>query len=243
VKVKSSIPSYIVFGLLLGLVQCSETAMRSAIYEPDLGEEAPAGPSEIPQGTRTRTSNRAERDGENNERRTRGEGETVPVNGVETESESDSNSFGVYGSLSEMRLTLTEKELLLGVLWPQASVNDVEISSIRMDLRTTEVVEELSERHLEGYLMFKAGGLRTRHLSNEEPVIFAAAGDIDIMLAQFRIEEGLLLDVEMKRVRSRTPEEADANPWEGRMTLIKKDGTRKEVGRLKGIVGLKEQEQ
>lgn len=236
-KTKSSIPSYIVFGLLLGLVQCSETAMRSAIYEPDLGEEAPAGPNQYPQGTRTRTSNRAERDGEQTNRRT---DETAPVNAGETETDADSSS--TYGSLSEMRLTLTKRDLLVGVLWPSSSGRDIDITSIRMDLRTTEVVEELSERHLEGYLLFKADGHRTRHLTNEGPVIFAAAGDIDIMLAQFRIEEGLLVDVEMKRTRSRTVEEADANPWEGRVTLIK-DGTRKEVGRLKGLVGLKEQEQ
>jgi hypothetical protein len=234
-KSRSVIPPYIVFGLLLGLVQCSETAMRSALYEPELSNDTPIGPTkattEQTQGNTTprrsvdRTIHGSQKEGD--------ETEGSPATGRKA---STSESFG---SLSEMKLTLTDKETFASTLWPETRASKVEIESIRMDLRTTEVLDELSERHLEGYLVVKALGLKTRQLRNEGPVIFAAAGATDIMQAQFRITQDLRLVVDMTRARSRTPEEADQNLWEGSVTLLKGEN-RVKVGTLKGIVTLRE---
>lgn len=225
-KSRSPIPSYIVFGLLLGLVQCSETAMRSALYEPDLSNDTPIGPT---QSSTEKT--------QSNTTSTRSVDRTI--HGSQKSVDETKGSSERFGSLSEMELTLTDKESFVGTLWPEARATKIEIESIRMDLRTTEVLDELSERHLEGYLVVKALGLKTRQLSNEGPVIFAAAGATDIMQAQFRITSELRMVVDMTRARSRTPEEADQNLWEGSVTLLKGE-TRLKVGTLKGLVTLRE---
>jgi hypothetical protein len=235
-KSKSVIPSYIVFGLLLGLVQCSETAMRSALYEPDLGNDTPIGPTKASPEKTQSTTTTARR---SVDRTIHGSQKPVDETEGSPSTSAKTSTSQAYGSLSEMELTLTDKENFVGTLWPEASSSKIEIESIRMDLRTTEVLDELSERHLEGYLIVKALGLKTRQLSNQGPVIFAAAGATDIMQAEFRITTELKLVVDMTRARSRTPEEADQNLWEGTVTLLKGE-RRMKVGTLKGLVTLRE---
>jgi hypothetical protein len=235
-KSRSVIPPYIVFGLLLGLVQCSETAMRSALYEPDLGNDTPIGPTKASTEKTQRTTSTAQR---SIDRTIHGSQKPVDETEGSPSTSTKTKTSQAYGSLSEMELTLTDKENFMGTLWPENTSSKVEIESIRMDLQTTEVLDELSERHLEGYLVVKALGLKTRQLSNQGPVIFAAAGATDIMQAEFRITTELKLVVDMTRARSRTPEEADQNLWEGSVTLLKGE-SRVKVGKLKGLVTLRE---
>ncbi|MEO5667878.1 MAG: hypothetical protein ABIR96_07465 [Bdellovibrionota bacterium] len=233
-KSKSLIPSYIVFGLLLGLVQCSENAMRSALYEPEAGTtgNTPAGPVASTQASQSGTSGSSS--GHTLAEGPFGRGGPTG-GGIPSAAVGDSESSADPDSA--MTLTLTNKESLIESLWPEARSRDVRIDSVRMDLKTLKVVEELSERHLTGYLVIKSAGQKTRHLANEGSVVFAAAGETDIMQAQFRISNDLFVVIDMTRVRSRTPEEADQNPWEGSVSLLKGE-KRSPVGKMKGIVTL-----
>jgi len=229
-KSKSLIPSYIVFGLLLGLVQCSETAMRSALYEPDLGGEAPAGP-DVSMQEQSNTGRPVERN------LPEGESEDSPAVSDDVPDAGSTSDTTTTPSKRSMRVEFSNKDSFVGTLWPEASSADIQIKRIRMDLKTLKIEESLGERHLTGYLVVEARDLKTRHLPNEGSVIFAAAGATDIMQAQFRISPDLFVVVDMSRAASRSPKEADLNPWEGSLSLLM-NGKRHPIGKMSGIVTL-----
>jgi hypothetical protein len=260
---KRRIPTTIVFGLLMGLVQCSDSAMRSAIYEPDYvynqeETQVPVGPTtkSVPIGT----SSTAERGPGFGNRR---QGDDEKAQGSQAPGSAFTGRFGGGSSTgdttttrpgrghrrgeeaeldeeapTEMKLTVSNKADFMKALWPEASPKQkLDLESVRIELKTLEVHETLGERHLSGYFVIYAKGLKPRYLSNNGAVIFSNGGNVDVMSAEFRLGGGASFVVDMTRTASRTVEEADTNAWSGTLTLVKKD-KRTEIAEMTGIVNL-----
>jgi hypothetical protein len=210
---------------LLGLGACSETAMRSALYEPDYEDKPPATLDSQPQKS--------------------GEGIVTGTPSTPADFEPSTDlSLGLGekpNSLSSSpRPRLPSNPTQLGMLSQVLSEKlmtqpKAELDSLSLELKTLRIREDLAEVHLEGYLVLRSQGPKVERLLNEGPVVLSAAGEQDLMHAQFRRGHEIFT-LEMTRTRARSHSEVLRHPWQGTLYLIDNEIGRIPVAIMKGFV-------
>jgi hypothetical protein len=224
--------------VLLALSACSESALKSALYNPKTEnnsetEDAESAPPASIVNPRPEDDTAPPTVGS-------GERPTETAIPLITPDENrlvhlprNSHPIRHYSQYpqSGMNFKILDSELLIRTLRSSRKMTArferealrAEVIEVRLELQSLRRNRERMELELEGYLVIvlktPEGLLHVERLLNDGPVLYTADGDHDLMSARFSVRDGVSFEVSMSRLASRSVEKAMLNPWQGRLLL------------------------
>jgi|GEM_PF-7006697 len=216
--------------LLLLTTACSESALKSALYNPEDDDAPPATfvnqrPENESSGPAVGSGQRPTEDGK------AGDGETSnPIGSIDVPLRNMPNrpsqrpQQGMMFSISDTSTLFKALAASNHMTYDfRKALDRAEVVEIRLEFQSVQAIPERQELELEGYLAIVLrtpdGLVHVRRLLNEGPILYQADGTRDLMTARFSIKRGVSLEISMTRVAARTLEKALQHPWQGHLVL------------------------
>ncbi len=234
--------------LIFSLSNCSDSALHSPLYEPYPDDEVIIIPQtlekQIQDDAPTTTSSRTNSNRSNTNTNLNNDTNTTKI----AKSSQADDAFRRVRPLPEKSWKIfieNESAFAEALSHIPASSDATKISISKMvlsiRLKTTRLLPDSGERHLDGDLILEQGDDQNKDLvsislKNLGPVVYTATKTNDLMQAKFKINYKQYLKLELSRRPTVLVEDIENNPWAGTIYLVEKNAEETKLGKISGYV-------